>query len=290
MFDLRWMILGVFPLVLLAGVSVATVQPKLIWEADGFDSPESVVLDANVGVFYVSNINGGPTDVDGNGYIAKLSLDGDVLEKDWVRGLDAPKGLALHNGKLYAADITKVAVIDTENGKILQTHEAPGSSFLNDVSVHEDGRVFVSDMMENQIWLLEDGQLSLWLDNDELENPNGLFAQDSRLIVASWGVPKEDFSTDVPGTLKTVDYKSKKIQRLGDKPVGNLDGLEPDGKGGFLVTDWFNGGLYQITADGDAELLMDLNKGSADLEAIAAESLVVIPMMLDNKVAAYKLQ
>lgn len=283
-----WIAAGVFLLALALPADDASAQPELIWETDGFDAPESVVRDG--GVLYLSNVNGSPTEANGKGYISKLSPDGDVLEKEWVGGLNAPKGLGLHDGKLYVADINEVAVIDTKTGKILKTYEAPGASFLNDVTVHEDGRVFVSDMLENQIWLLEDGKLSLWLEDDALENPNGLIAEDGRLVVASWGVPNKDFSTDVPGTLKLVDYESKKVQKLGDKPVGNLDGLQPDGNGGFLVTDWFNGGLFHIAPDGAAEKLLDLNKGSADLLVTDGGRLAIIPMMLDNKVAAYKLQ
>jgi hypothetical protein len=56
------------------------------------------------------------------------------------------------------------------------------------------------------------------------------------------------------------------------------------------VTDWFSGGLYRISDDGKAELLMDLNQGSADHEFVEAENLVVIPMMMDGTVNAYKLQ
>jgi hypothetical protein len=57
-----------------------------------------------------------------------------------------------------------------------------------------------------------------------------------------------------------------------------------------LVTDWFSGGLYQISADGKAELLMDLNQGSADHEFVESESIAVIPMMMDGTVDAYKVQ
>lgn len=285
-----WIALGIFSLGLALGAGTANAEPKLIWETDGFDGPESVVLDQGAGVLYLSNVNGKPTEANGRGYISKLSRDGEILEKEWVRGLNAPKGLGLRDGTLYAADINQVAEIDIKTGKILKTHEAPGATFLNDVAVHEDGRVFVSDMLDNQIWVLEDGTLSLWLDSSALDHPNGLLAEEDRLMVASWGVPKEDFSTDVPGTFKAVDYTTKKIQTLGDEPVGNLDGLEPDGKGGFLATDWFNGGLFRLAPDGSFKKLLDLNKGSADLLVTDGGTLAIIPMMLDNRITAYKLQ
>lgn len=284
----RWIAARVFSVGLALGAGAVNAEPKLIWETDGFADPESVVLDDGAGVLYLSNVNGKPTEANGKGYISKLSRDGEILEKEWVSGLNAPKGLGLRDGTLYAADINQVAEIDIQTGKVLRTHDAPGATFLNDVAVHKDGRVFISDMLENQIWVLEDDTLSLWLDSKELDHPNGLLAEDDRLLVGSWGVPKEDFSTDVPGILRAVDYKTKKITKLGDEPVGNLDGVEPDGKGGFLATDWFNGGLYRIAPDGSFEKLLDLNKGSADLLVTGGGTLAIIPMMLDNKVSAYK--
>ena len=248
------------------------------------------MLDSGEGVLYVSNVNGDAAAADGNGYISKLSLEGEILEKEWVTGLDAPKGLALHDGKLYVSDIDKLVVIDTETGEIVASHDASGATFLNDVSAHEDGRVFVSDMMENQIWKLEGDQLELWLEDEALGNPNGVLAEGDRLLIATWGKPKEDFSTDVPGQLKAIDYATKEIQSLGDEPVGNLDGLEADGEGGYLVTDWLSGSLYTFDADGKAEMIMDLNQGSADHEYVEGEKLVVIPMMMDGTVAAYKVE
>jgi sugar lactone lactonase YvrE len=272
---------------LLAGGAQAA-EPEKVWQAEGLDGPESAVLDSSEGVLYVSNVNGDAVAADGNGYISKLSLKGEIVDKEWVTGLDAPKGLALHDGKLYVSDIDKLVVIDTETGDIVASHDASGATFLNDVSAHEDGRVFVSDMMENQIWKLEGDQLELWLEDEALGNPNGVLAESDRLLIATWGKPKEDFSTDVPGHLKAIDYDTKEIQNLGDEPVGNLDGLEADGQGGYLVTDWLSGALYTVDADGKAKMVMDLNQGSADHEYIESEKLVVIPMMMDGTVAAYK--
>jgi outer membrane protein assembly factor BamB len=273
---------------LLAG-SVAAAEPQQVWQAKGLDGPESAVLDAGDGVIYVSNVNGDASAADGNGYIAKLSLKGEVLDKEWVTGLNAPKGLALHDGKLYVSDIDELAVIDTASGEITARHKAPGATFLNDVTAAEDGRVFVSDMMQNQIWKLEGDQFEMWLQDAALDNPNGLLAEPDRLVVAAWGKPKEDFSTDVPGHLLAVDYQSKKVTDIGSgEPIGNLDGVEADSQGGYLVTDWFSGGLYHIGEDGKAELLMDLKQGSADHEFVPDENLAIIPMMMEGTVDAYK--
>jgi sugar lactone lactonase YvrE len=288
--DRAWPVGGAIAGGLLLAVGALAAEPEQVWQAEGLDGPESALLDATEGVLYVSNVNGDVAAVDGNGYIAKLSLEGEILDKEWVGGLKAPKGLALHDGKLYVSDIDELVVIDTASGEIAAKHKAPGTNFLNDVTAHEDGRVFVSEMMQNQIWKLEGDQFELWLEDAALENPNGLLAEPDRLLVAAWGKPKEDFSTDVPGHLKAIDYTTKEVISLGGEPIGNLDGLESDGQGGYLATDWFGGGLYRISEDGKAELIMDLNQGSADHEFVASESLAVIPMMMDGAVAAYKVR
>jgi hypothetical protein len=80
---------------LAAGVSAA--EPQQVWQAEGLDGPESAVLDSEEGVLYVSNVNGEANAADGNGYVAKLSVNGEILDKEWVTGLNAPKGLALHD-------------------------------------------------------------------------------------------------------------------------------------------------------------------------------------------------
>ena len=77
-------------------------------------------------MIYVSNVNGEANAADGNGYISKLSVQGEVQEKEWVTGLNAPKGLALHDGNLYVSDIDELVVIDTASGEITARHEAPG--------------------------------------------------------------------------------------------------------------------------------------------------------------------
>jgi hypothetical protein len=56
------------------------------------------------------------------------------------------------------------------------------------------------------------------------------------------------------------------------------------------VTDWFSGGLYEVSGDGKAAMVMGLNQGSADHEFVEGQNLAVIPMMMDGTVDAYKLQ
>jgi sugar lactone lactonase YvrE len=261
-----------------------------VWEATGLKAPESVVHDPARGVIYVSNVNGGPADRDGNGFVSRLSPAGQVVELEWAKGLDAPKGMALVGDILFVADIDTLVAIDTADGSVKQRYPASGAKFLNDVTADRLGRVYVSDMTGDAIWRLEGGEFSAWLRDAALENPNGLLAEDGRLVVGSWGRMEADFSTKVPGHVRVVDVATKRVSDLGDPaPVGNLDGVEPDGRGGYTVTDWLNGAIFRVAADGRATRLLDLNQGSADHEFIEGERLVVVPMMTDGKVVAYRL-
>jgi sugar lactone lactonase YvrE len=90
-----------------------------------------------------------------------------------------------------------------------------------------------------------------------------------------------------------VDLANKTISDLGIRvPVGSLDGIEADtAKNLYYVTDWTAGKVYAINSDGtDYKTLIDLQKqGTADLGFIAGERMVIIPMMQDNNLEAYRI-
>jgi sugar lactone lactonase YvrE len=278
-------------LFMFVGSAVSAQSVSETWRTEGLSNPESVVFDPAENVLYVSNVAGEAMAKDGKGFISRLSPDGKIVTLEWAAGLDAPKGLALAGDRLYVSDIDQLVAVDTKTGAIAGRWPAAGAKFLNDVAADDAGRIFVSDMMTNRIWVLDGDRFEVWLEDPALENPNGLKISGDQLIVASWGAMEPDFSTKIPGHLLAVDLASKKITALGDpKPIGNLDGLEPDGAGGWYFTDWMSGGLFQAGADGKATELLDLAMGSADIGIIPAEKLLLVPMMNDGHLVAYKIQ
>jgi len=274
-----------------AFVGACAQQPVVLWETTGLKTPESALPVPAEGFAYVSNVAGKPTDKDGNGFISKVSLaDGKIIALEWAKGLDAPKGLALAGGKLYAADIDKLVEIDAKTGKVLAKYDAPGSQFLNDVAADAQGNVYVSDSNTSTIWRLADGKFEKWIDDPALKFPNGLHVSGDKLIIAAWGAPGTSAQSSAPSNLVEVSLADKKISDLGDgTPVGNLDGIEPIGDD-FLVTDWVAGALYRIDRKGKATQLLDLKQGSADIGYVPETGLLLIPMMLDDKLVAYKVQ
>lgn len=269
----------------------AEAAPKLLWETKGLAQPESAVVDPATGAIYVSNIVGAVMQKDGNGFIAKLNGEGKIVTREWVKGLDAPTGLALYDRTLYVADIDQLVVINAASGEIIKRYHAKGATFLNDVAVDAEGTVYVSDTPTNTIWRLKDGSFEPWLANDKLNGPNGLLVLGDTLIVASLGkIPGVGQKQELAG-LSVVSLKDQSVSPLGNgKPIGNLDGLALFQPGVFLVTDWAAGALYRVDAKGNAELLIDLNQGSADLAYLPDKKVVLIPMMLDNSLVAYRLE
>ncbi|MFT5425718.1 MAG: hypothetical protein ACI9ZT_000650 [Gammaproteobacteria bacterium] len=263
---------------------------ELLWETSGLNNPESVIYHESSDVLFVSNINGSGVDKDGNGYISKILLDGTMLSKQWVIGLNAPKGLAIHNNTLYVADIDTLVVIDIPSGTISSTYKVDDAKFLNDVAATKDGKVFVSDMLTNRIHILENDEFSIWLEGPDLEAPNGLLVEGDNLILGAWGVMTDGFATEIPGHLKTISLKDKSITSLGGTPIGNMDGVESDGQDGYYVTDWMVGKLYQINKAGDAKLLMELVQGMADLEVLLDQNMILLPMMMTDKLLVYKIK
>src|SRR5215207_771903 len=262
-------------------------QVQKLWETPAqLKTPESVLYEPTENVLFVSNMDGKPDEKDGQGFISKVSpVNGTIIELNWATGLNAPKGMAVSsdNSKLYVSDITDLVEINIANGQITNRYNAPGSAFLNDIVSDEQGNIYVSDTGTNAIYKLDKNNklsLQIWLQNPELNSPNGLYVDNitNKLVV-------------VGGSLSLIDLDNKTIGDLGIQvPMGSLDGIVGDtGENLYYVTDWAAGKVYAVNSDGtDYRTLIDLQKqGTADLEYIASERVVIIPMMQDSKLVAY---
>ncbi len=248
----------------LAAEPAPAVKEKfpIVWTVtDGCNSPESAYFDADSGFVFVSQIAGEGGKKDGYGWISKLDLSGKVIKEKWVTGLSAPKGIRSHKGTLWVSDLDEIVAIDIGKGEISRRVSIPGAKFLNDLACGPDGTVYVADMLGSRIYQYADGKTAVFAEGDELESPNGLLVDGDRLIVAGWGLTT-DFTTKTPGRLFSLDLKTKKKTLITSNPTGNLDGVELDGHGGFIVTDWPAGKVLDIAANGAVTVLLELPKGS----------------------------
>jgi sugar lactone lactonase YvrE len=250
-----------------------------LWETDtALKVPESVLLDVDNKVLYVSNIDG--TDgwaKDGKGSVGKVGLDGKIIAVDWVPGLNAPKGLGLYKGKLYAADIDEVVVIDIKKGAIDKKISIEGAKGLNDISIGSDGVVWVSDSKNNVIYKVENDKPSVYLEG--LKGANGVLKRG-----------KDFFIVDAGGAYRVNDDKT--LTKLADGMEGGTDGIENVAGNDFLVSCWA-GALWYVHAEGTKELLFDgksQKTNTADIGFDPKTKIVYVPTFFRNSVIAFQVK
>lgn len=260
---------------------------SLTHSLEGFEQPESVLADPDGTHIYISNINGSPLELNGNGYITRLNIDGTQVDKQWASGFDAPKGLAVFENTLYIADMQKLHIVDTQSGKTLKSIVAKSSQMLNDISIDNEGVVYVSDLLGGGIYKYDGESLEKWFDSAELPHPNGLLIENNTLFIAGWGHDiQPDFTTITQGKVYGISLDDANMNVIEHSPaIGNLDGLVPYNDG-LLVSDWINGNIFSVKND-QAELLFNAGKGSADIGKVG--EMLYVPMMLDNRIDIYSL-
>lgn len=255
-------------------------EKKLVkkWETDTvLKVPESVKFDGVNKVLYTANIDGEPWGKDGKGSIGKVGLDGKIIASEWVTGLNAPKGMGIHAGKLYVADVDVVVAIDIAKGKIVQRIAVEGAEGLNDVSIGSKGAIYVSDSKTKKIHRIDKGKSTVVREN--LKGPNGVLAVGSDLYL-----------TDAGGLYKAE--KTGALTLIADGMEGGTDGIEAVGNGDFIVSCWA-GSVWYVHADGKKDHLLDTREqkiNSADIGYDPATKTVYVPTFFKNNVVAYTLQ
>lgn len=248
---------------------------------EGFANPESALHDPVADLYLVSNLAGDPTAKDGEGFISRVSPEGEIMELRWIDGaaggmsLDAPKGMSLLGDTLLVADIDVVRLFDRETGSPIDTWEIEGASFLNDVAVGSDGTVYVSDSGPgfagggsddggSAIHAFSPDGTRRTLDTGDVTGVNGLAAVDSRL----YGV------TSGSGRIFVIEDGV-----LGDLP--ELPGLGLDGivtvEEGLLVSDWDTQTVYLLRDNGSVSAVVRNVPSPADIGIDRTRGRLLIP-------------
>jgi len=242
----------------------------------GLKTPESA--QCYKGKIYISNIgNLPPNKKDGDGYISLLNLKGKVLNSKFIKSLNAPKGIAFCDGKLFVSDIDRVIVADPETGKVIKEIPIKGAKFLNDVACYK-GKVFVSDTTTNSIYQIDADNYSqkLFIENPLLEGPNGIdFTKDGKMLVVSWGGGK---LLEVDGGIKVLASGFE-----------NLDGIVVLPSGKVLFSDFSAGKIYSYFK-GKVKLVAKGFTSPADIGYCKETGELLVPEFLMNDVKVLKVK
>ena len=245
-------------------------------EGVGFKTPESVMYDAIADVYLVANINGSPGAKDGNGFISRISPEGEVINLKWIDGtaedieLHAPKGMAITSAGLYIADVDTVRLFDSGTGLPLDVFAVSGATFLNDVTAGEDETIYVSDSGSGAIYqITPDGTVIAVIPAGGVQGPNGVAVWNGTLYVTSGeGI----FAVEDGILVETFSV-----------PASSLDGLVFLDEDNILVSSWKASTVYQAGRDGSAVDVVVGVPAPADIGFDSKRGYILIPLFNDNK-------
>jgi hypothetical protein len=254
---------------------------ELTWESDTLlRTPESVLIDRERNVLYVSNVNLNPWEKDGNGFISKMDMQGNITELKWIEGLNAPKGMGILENSLFIADIDVLVEANIETGEIMNKLEFEGEPQLNDITVGEDGVVYVSGSGSQKIYAVKNGDVNVYLQGEEGERFNGLYWEKDRMLLI----------TSASSQFKEINHDSKEVEIIAEN-MGHGDAIAPVGDGGYLCTSWA-GKIFYVSAGGETTTLLDtetLEENAADLDFSIENQILYVPTFFKNQVKAYQL-
>lgn len=266
------------------------VEPPIVVTNAGLQTPESVLFDAESDRYLVSNINGSPSEMDNNGFISILKPDGSVERLDFIQGgrdgvtLNAPKGLALHGGSLFVADIDTVRKFDAKSGAAQGVIAFPKATFLNDIAVDREGVMYVSDSGirikdgnvtptgTDALYKVVNGKVTVLAKGTHLNKPNGVALLNGTLIAVTFG-NKQLLQFDAKGNVAaTVEL-----------PAGSLDGVAvlPDGQ--LLVTSWEKQAIYVGSLTGSWSAISEGLPSPADIGFDPGRNRVLVPLFTQHE-------
>lgn len=261
----------------------------LAFEVLGLSTPESFIVDPATGNYFISNINGAPTDRDNNGFITKLDRAGKVVAMEFIRAsaknpLHAPKGMAVVGGSLWVTDIDHVKTYDTGSGAPVADLDLTsfGVAFLNDIAADGAGNIFVSDMQANKIFKIDtkERKVSTFAEGEKLGQPNGLVVdpKSGRLIMVSWGL----------GQVVEIDPNGQ-MKPLSEKTFKNLDGVDFSAGGDLYFSSFTRGEIYRLKPGGAVETFKSGLTTPADINIDRKNNLLLIPLFEGNSAATLKI-
>ncbi len=255
----------------------------------GFATPESVLHDPAADVYLVSNINGQPLEEDGNGFISRLSPDGEVLALKWIDGeadgitLHAPKGMAVVGEVLFVADISVVRMFDRQTGEARGEISIEGAGFLNDLAPASDGGIYVTDTGIRMgaegfepsgtgavYHIAPNGDVHTLATDPGLGGPNGVVEVDGEVWVVTFG-SGELYRISADGKVDVVAV------------AGGLDGVVVVGED-LLISSWGGQTIYRGPVAGPFQAVITEVLSPADIGYDATRNVVLIPLFQTDEV------
>jgi sugar lactone lactonase YvrE len=279
--------------------SLAPLGREIAWLGD-LHQPEGVKYDPDQDVFFISNMVGFGSDHDRNGYIVEVSAGNLANSKLFAENgkagtiLDAPKGMTIHGDTLWVADIDVLRGFNRKTGLPLATIDLRplGAVLLNDVTIGGDGAIYITDtgiLMTDKgvihtgpdrIFTVQNGKPAVFAEGSQLARPNGIVwdKEQKNLVVVSF----DPFHSDV------YSISPDRVRRRFASGNGKFDGVEPLGKGRFLVASW-NDSSVRIVGAGYNRRVANNMIGPADIGFDTKRNRLAVPIGVLNQMQLWQM-
>jgi sugar lactone lactonase YvrE len=284
----------------LAGRVESATQTLPTEFAEGLMGPETALYDPELDVYLVSNINGGPTDKDDNGFISRIVPDLKNFEMRWIDGaagdvtLHAPKGMALRGNLLLVADIDTIRLFEKKTGKPYGEWPVPNSTFLNDIAVGPNGVIYATDTAISlaggqprpqgtaAVYRFESDQKvpTTLAQGEGLNGPNGIVATPEGPV----------FVTFLSNRILRVKAKDAAPETIATLPSGQLDGIERLDDGSYVVSSWAARAVFRVTPGGQARQIIGGLVSPAGLDVDRKRNRLLVPELNENTLHIASLQ
>ena len=259
---------------------------ELVIAVEGFSGPEAVRYDPEQDLYFVSNFNG-EVSGEANGFVSKMSPNGEILELKFMTGTDeypfhAGRGMFIVGNTLFVVDAEGVHGFDRNTGQHLQFIDLSGfePGFPNDITQGPDGNLYVTDTGKSVIYRITDGEASIATETPFAANGITTNPENGKLIIVPWS-----------GALKFVewDIEEQSFTTLGPTAGGgNYDGVEVFG--GAIISACQADTSLHVMIDGKDEKVVDLPGKPADIAVDTKRRNVAVPYVALHRVDIRKLK
>lgn len=276
--------------------TAGATQPAPSAPTTGLLNPESVRYDADLDVFFVSNVNGNGSDKDGNGSISRIDPAQPATATPFIESgkngvvLNAPKGMAIVGDTLWVTDIDALRGFNKRTGAVVATVDFASlhPTFLNDVAAGPDGTLYLTDTGirfdarggtthpgKDRIYVVKGREVKIAMEDEHLASPNGitwdkangrlLLAPFASIMVMSWNPSDPRVGLVAAG-------------------VGGFDGIEALPDGAFLITSWKDSSLSIGHAGEGVRRIGGGMDAPADIGVDLRRGWIAVPRLNANRV------
>lgn len=259
---------------------------------EGLSGPEAVRWDPAQDVWFIANFgpSEGEDDRDGDGFISRVSADGDMLDLRFMVGsglapLHMPRGMVIEGDTLWAADVDGVHGFDRSTGEHLAfvdfTSLEPG--FINDLAVDDGGTLYATDTGRGRVYHVVNGRASVAVEDDRTGPPNGITSEpgSGRFLLAPWGGGT---------TLRAWDPSTGSFETVAELVGGNFDGIEfLDGR--VIVASQADSTLHAVDlTSGSVTALIRVPGRPADIAVDPERGRIAVPYIALNRVDIWQVR